>query len=84
MALAFTSTLNLQTAWIGFLLGCISGAVLGLFFHRAEWLGGYGSWRRRMLRLAHISFFGIDSSTWGLALRSGSLAWMRQLLLPPL
>ena len=52
-------TVNLLAAWIGILLGFIAGAVPGLFFHRDDWLGGYGSWRRRMLRLAHISFFGI-------------------------
>jgi len=51
--------LNLKAAWIGMTLGCLAGAVPGLFFFREEWLGGYGSWRRRMLRLAHISFFGI-------------------------
>jgi len=50
---------NLYAAWIGLLLGCIAGAVPGLFFHRADWLGGYGSWARRLLRLAHISFFGL-------------------------
>lgn len=41
------------------LLGASSGAILGLFFHRADWAGGYGAFRRRMLRLGHISFFGI-------------------------
>jgi hypothetical protein len=51
--------LNLNAAWIGILLGCLSGAAQGLYFHRQEWLGGYGSWPRRMLRLGHISFFGI-------------------------
>src|SRR5688500_12503355 len=51
--------LNIAAAWIGILLGCLSGAVQGLFFHRAGWLGGYGSWPRRMVRLGHISFFGI-------------------------
>ncbi|MEQ1854743.1 MAG: hypothetical protein ABMA01_24510, partial [Chthoniobacteraceae bacterium] len=35
------------------------GLVLGLFFHREEWLGGYGSWMRRLYRLGHISFFGL-------------------------
>jgi hypothetical protein len=51
--------INIKAAWIGFLLGCIAGAVMGMFFHESEWLGGYASWERRMLRLAHISFFGI-------------------------
>jgi len=50
---------NLFAAWIGILLGFLVGAVQGLFFHSEDWLGGYTSWRRRMLRLGHISFFGI-------------------------
>lgn len=41
------------------LFGVISGAVMGLFFHQEGWAGGYGSYRRRMLRLGHVSFFGI-------------------------
>ena len=52
-------TLNLWAAWIGILLGLLSGAAQGLFFHRADWLDGYGSWRRRLTRLGHISFFGL-------------------------
>jgi hypothetical protein len=51
--------INLQAAWIGFLLGCLAGAVPGLFFHKNDWQGGYASWQRRMMRLAHIAFFGI-------------------------
>ncbi len=52
-------TLNLMAAWIGFLLGAVSGAIPGLFFHKQDWLGGYNSWPRRLIRLGHISFFGI-------------------------
>jgi len=37
----------------------VSGAVLGLFFHRDDWMGGYGSYRRRLARLGHIAFFGL-------------------------
>jgi len=51
--------LNIQAGWLGFLLGCIAGAIPGLFFHNSEWLGGYASWQRRMIRLAHIAFFGL-------------------------
>jgi len=40
-------------------LGVISGAVIGLFFHREGWMGGYQAYRRRMIRLGHISFFGL-------------------------
>jgi hypothetical protein len=50
---------NIVAAWIGFLMGCMAGAVPGLLFYNQEWLGGYASWPRRMLRLAHIAFFGI-------------------------
>jgi hypothetical protein len=50
---------NLLAGWTSLLLGFVSGAVPGLYFWREEWLGGYGSWRRRMVRLAHISFFGL-------------------------
>jgi hypothetical protein len=50
--------INFQVAWIAILLGLVTGTILGLFFHKENWLGGYGSWRRRMIRLGHISFFG--------------------------
>ena len=32
---------------------------MGVQFHSPMWLGGYGSWPRRMVRLGHISFFGL-------------------------
>lgn len=50
--------INLQFAWLWFFGGAVSGAVQGLFFHREAWLGGYGSWGRRLARLGHIAFFG--------------------------
>ena len=50
--------MNLYAAWIGFVLGALSGALLGLFFHDERFMGGYGSWQRRMTRLGHISFSG--------------------------
>jgi hypothetical protein len=50
---------NLIAGWIGLLFGCLAGAVPGLFFHGNDWLGGYASWRRRLIRLAHVSFFGL-------------------------
>ena len=69
----FNGALNLAAAWIGIMFGLISGAVLGLFFHREDWQGGYGSWRRRMLRLGHISFFGIGLINLAFALTFRSL-----------
>ena len=55
----YNADLNIAAAWAGILCGVLGGAVVGLFFHRDQWLGGYGSWRRRLFRLGHISFFGI-------------------------
>jgi hypothetical protein len=50
--------LNLTFGWVWIVCGFASGAVLGLFFYDNDWLGGYGSWRRRMVRLGHIAFIG--------------------------
>ena len=53
--------INLLLAWLWILLGFVSGMVLGLFFRDEHWLGGYASFKRRMYRLAHISFFGLGA-----------------------
>ena len=53
------TNVNILAAWVGVLLGIVSGAIVGLWFHRKDWLGGYTSWPRRMMRLGHIAFFGI-------------------------
>lgn len=50
---------NVVTGWVALLAGVISGAFVGLFFHDDGWLGGYDSYRRRLIRLGHISFFGL-------------------------
>lgn len=65
--------LNTYVAWIAFLVGCIAGAVPGLFFHKAEWLGGYTSWRRRLIRLGHISFFGLGALNLAFALTATAI-----------
>lgn len=43
--------------WIG--MGFASGALLGLFFQRADFLGGYDAYPRRLVRLGHIAFVGL-------------------------
>jgi len=65
--------INITAAWIGFLLGAISGAIPGLFFQNPDWLGGYTSWPRRLIRLGHISFFGIGFLNLGMGLTGNLL-----------
>jgi hypothetical protein len=54
-----TTFANVLTGWTAIAAGVLSGALIGLRFHDQEWLGGYGSFRRRMLRLGHIACFGL-------------------------
>jgi hypothetical protein len=63
-----TGEWNIVAAWMGFLAGVVSGVVPGLLFHREEWMGGYGSWPRRLTRLGHVSFFGIGFLNLGFGL----------------
>jgi len=58
---AQSGQLNLIAAWLGILLGFLSGMVLGMFFHREGWLGGYASLKRRMYRLGHIALFALGA-----------------------
>ncbi len=51
--------LNLIAGWCGLTLGFLTGLMLGFRFHEPDWKGGYGSFERRMIRLAHISLFGL-------------------------
>src|SRR2546423_11267121 len=50
---------NWEFGWGFLLLGFLSGAVIGLRFHREEFLGGYTALRRRMVRLGHICFVAL-------------------------
>lgn len=67
--------LHLAAAWAGILAGMLAGAALGLSFHREEWLGGYGSWSRRLLRLGHVSLFGIAFLNLAFAGTADLLGW---------
>ena len=81
-----TEALHILAGWIGIFLGVLTGAVFGLSFHKENWLGGYNSWPRRMLRLGHISFFGIAflncmfSITTGLEALHGTLIGIGSIL----
>jgi len=59
---------HLLFAWAWILTGLVAGMIIGLFFHDEAWLGGYTSWRRRMVRLGHISFLGTGLLTLGFTL----------------
>lgn len=50
---------SLHAGWIGLAAGLVFGAIMGPFFLNEHWLGGYTSQRRRLLRLGHVSFFGL-------------------------
>lgn len=51
--------MNEPAGWLGIFLGILSGAWLGLHYDRADWFGGYGSLRRRLLRLGHIALIAL-------------------------
>ena len=75
-------TINLYAAWIGFLVGALAGAATGLFFDRDAWLGGYAEWSRRMVRLGHISLFGIGLLNLGFYLTVEAVAMQEGTRLP--
>lgn len=76
--------LNILAAWLGIGAGILSGIVLGLRFHRDQWLGGYAAWPRRLLRLGHISFFGLAALNLAYALTVEPLNWADYHWLPSL
>jgi hypothetical protein len=47
--------LNWYAGWGLVLAAFLSGAALGLAFHRDDFWGGYGSFRRRIVRLGHVA-----------------------------
>lgn len=47
--------LNWYAGWSLVLTAFVTGAGLGLFFHREDFWGGYASFRRRIVRLGHIA-----------------------------
>jgi len=49
------ATLAWSAGWSLVIVGFASGATLGLGFAGESFLGGYPSWRRRLLRLGHVA-----------------------------
>ena len=69
-----THVLNWHVGWWLVLAGFGTGAVIGLRFHQDDFLGGYNSFRRRLVRLGHIALAALgimnvvfSSSPWPVA-----------------
>jgi hypothetical protein len=62
---------NYLAGWSMVLAAFATGAGIGLFFHRDDFLGGYVSFRRRMVRLGHIALaaLGLFNVVYGLCPR---------------
>ena len=56
---AVSHLMNWQAGWMLVLVGFAVGSGIGLGFARDEFLGGYTSLRRRMLRLGHIALVAL-------------------------
>ena len=50
---------NELAGWGAVMASLAMGLYMGLKFQREDWLGGYGSFPRRMVRLAHIALAAI-------------------------
>lgn len=78
--------LNFTSGWILVLTALLVGIPLGLGFHRDDFLGGYTSFRRRLLRLGHVALaaLGTLNILFGLSplpAGGGAAAWPGPLLL---
>jgi hypothetical protein len=66
---------NVTFGLIWILAGLAVGAPMARAFFQPDWLGGYGSLERRLLRLAHVAFVALGA--WnilaGMALEEGAM-----------
>ncbi|MFB3921479.1 MAG: hypothetical protein ACE145_07135 [Terriglobia bacterium] len=51
--------MNETFGWTSVLAGGAMGLYMGLRFRREDWLGGYNSFPRRMVRLAHVALMAL-------------------------
>jgi hypothetical protein len=75
-----THSLSWHVGWGLILSAFLTGAVLGLFFERDDFLGGYGSFRRRLFRLGHVAqaALGMLNVLYALSPSSSSPTWLDQ------
>ncbi|MFO0935458.1 MAG: hypothetical protein U0798_02955 [Gemmataceae bacterium] len=73
--------INWYFGWGLILSAFITGAIIGLFFHREGFLGGYSSFPRRILRLGHIAqaALGMMNVLYALSPLAAEPAWRVQL-----
>jgi hypothetical protein len=71
---------NWHFGWWLILSAFVTGALFGLFFHRDDFLGGYGSFRRRIVRLGHIALaaLGMLNVLYGLSPLPAASDWHAQ------
>lgn len=59
----FVLTLAPSFGWAMMAFGALLGMLIGLRSHLEDWLGGYSTYRRRILRLGHIASFALGGMT---------------------
>lgn len=69
--------LNWYAGWMLVLMAFVTGAGIGLYFHRDDFWGGYTSYRRRIVRLGHIALaaLGMMNVLYSLSPWPGSATW---------
>ena len=84
--------MNWIFGWAWVMVAFLSGAVIGVKFHREEFMGGYASLRRRLVRLGHICFvalgvlnvlFAISPLAKTSVTSAASIAWIAGAVLMP-
>ncbi len=66
---------NEIAGWVLIGLGFATGGLMGLFFLRPGWLGGYDDPRRRLVRLGHIALVMLGVLNVLFALSAPRLGW---------
>jgi hypothetical protein len=69
--------LNWYAGWALVLAAFVTGAGIGLYFHRDDFWGGYTSYRRRIVRLGHIALaaLGMMNVLYSLSPWPGPAEW---------
>ena len=69
--------INWYFGWGMILSAFATGAIIGLFFHRENFLGGYAAFSRRILRLGHIALaaLGMINILFSFTAMTGEPSW---------